>query len=228
MVKKAFCTSLSNIERRESKGRAPDPDLAETRCDPLFKTGESKFAGNTEAKQVDNDLQKIQALMLDVTAHLLELKGFVEVEEGNSLPRHPSETVNDALKLLGNAIVTTLKLWRKRILKACNPDIPDLAEEESLFEEAGPHLFGDKFETKMKERAESVKILSMSQQGQGHKKNFFEVAATLTPRGVVASPLGKAEFLTRGTTTPLGDTGEAAVTARQPGQASKRSRTSKL
>ena len=30
--------------------------------------GESKFGGNSEAKQVDNDLQKIQALMLDVAA----------------------------------------------------------------------------------------------------------------------------------------------------------------
>ena len=78
--------------------------------------------------------------------------------------------------------MTTSKLRRKRILKACNPDIQDLAEEENLFEEAGPHLFGDKFETKMKERAESVKILSKSQQGQGHRK-FFEGAATLMPRG---------------------------------------------
>ena len=71
VVKKAFRTSLSNTDRKETKGRAPDLDLAETRCprlDPLFKTGEPKFAGNTEAKQVDNDLQKIQALMLDVTA----------------------------------------------------------------------------------------------------------------------------------------------------------------
>ena len=82
---KAFRTSLSNTERKETKDRAPDLDLAETRCprlDPLFKTGESKFAGNSDAKQVDNDLQKVQALMLDVTAPLLELKGFVEAEEG--------------------------------------------------------------------------------------------------------------------------------------------------
>ena len=71
VVKKAFRTSLSNTERKETKGRAPDLDLAETRCprlDPLFKTGEFKFAGNSDAKQVDNDLQKVQALMLDVTA----------------------------------------------------------------------------------------------------------------------------------------------------------------
>ena len=80
--------------------------------------------------------------MLDVMAPLLELKGFVEAEEGTPLPRHSSETVNDALKLLGNALVTTSKLRRKRILKACNPDIQDLAEEENLFEEAGPHSSG--------------------------------------------------------------------------------------
>ena len=137
VVKKAFHMHLPLQHREEGdyKGRAPDLDLAETRCprlDPQFKTGESKFAGNTEAKQVDNDLQKIQTLMLDVTAPLLELKEFVEAGEGTPLPRHSSETVNDALKLLENAVVTTSKLRRKRILKACNPDIQDLAEEESL------------------------------------------------------------------------------------------------
>ena len=192
VVKKAFRTSLSNTERKETKGRAPDLDLAETRCprlDPLFKTGESKFAGNSDAKQVDNDLQKVQALMLDVTAPLLELKGFVEAEEGTPLSRHPSETVNDALKLLGNAIASTSKIRRKRVLKACNPNIQDLAEEESLFEEAGP---GPKFETKMKERAESVKILSKSQQGQGQRKFFRGGHHSHGQRGV-ASPQGEAE-----------------------------------
>ena len=79
-----------------------------------------------------------------VTAPLLELKWFVEAEERTPLPRHPSEMVNDALKLLGDAVASTPKIRRKRVMKACNPrpDVQDLAEEESLFEEDGSHLLG--------------------------------------------------------------------------------------
>ena len=174
LVKKSFSIPLSNPERRETKCRAPPLDLPETRCprlDPLFKTGESKFGGNSEAKQVDNDLQKVQALMLDVAAPLLQLRSCVELGEEQSLPRDPAEMVDDALKLLGNAISSTSKIRRKRVLKACNPDIQDLAEEESLFQEAGPNLFGQDFEKKMKERAEAVKILSKSQGPKSRK--FF-------------------------------------------------------
>lgn len=41
--------------------------------------------------------------------------------------------MDDALKLLKNVISSTSKI-RRRVLKACNPDIQDLAEEESLFQ----------------------------------------------------------------------------------------------
>ena len=113
-------------------------------------------------------LQKIQALMLDVAASLLQLKSCVEEEEP---PRDPAEMLDDALKLLGNTIASTSKIRRKRVLKACNPDIQDLADEENLFQEAGPNLFGTEFKKKMKERAESVKILQRSQ-GQRSRKFF--------------------------------------------------------
>ena len=120
LVRESFLKPLSTTSRRETRGRAPTLDLAETRCprlDPLFKTQESKFTGNSEAKQVDNDLQKIQALILDVAAPLLELKGCTEKEDN---PRSPAEAVDDAIRLLGNAVAATSKMRRKRILKVCN------------------------------------------------------------------------------------------------------------
>ena len=49
--------------------------------------------------------------------------------------------VSDAIKLLGNASAQISKLRRKKILKAVNPDIQGLAEEDIL-QEAAPNLFG--------------------------------------------------------------------------------------
>ena len=68
-----------------------------------------------------------------------------------------------AICLLGNAIGQTSKICRKGVLRTCNPNIQDLTEEEKLFADALPNLFGSEFEKKMKERAESVKILAKSQ-----------------------------------------------------------------
>ena len=65
----------------------------------------------------------------------------------------------DAVKLLGNASSQISKLRRRKILRAVNPDIQDLAEEE-IFTGAVPDIFGQGLEAKMKERAESLKLIS--------------------------------------------------------------------
>ena len=175
LAKKAFTTTLSNAEWREIRTRAPleEPFTRCPRVDPLFKTTESRFAGSSKAKQVDGDLQKIQALVLDVSAPLLELLAVTE-PGAEDPPCRPREAVEDAVRMLGNAVGHVSKIRRRRILKACNPDVHDLADNEELFTEAFPNLFGPQFETKMKERAESVKLLKRSQNVQsGAPKRFF-------------------------------------------------------
>ena len=69
----------------------------------------------------------------------------------------------DALQLVGNAVCQTSRIRRKRVLKICNPDIANMAKREEFFTESAPFQFGDGFETKMKERAEVVKVLHKSQ-----------------------------------------------------------------
>ena len=87
--------------------------------------------------------------------------------------RHPREVLEDAITLLGNAVGQTSKIRRKRVLRVCNPDIQDLADEEVLFAEAAPNLFGQNFETKMKERAESIKLLRRHQRKHSAKCCLF-------------------------------------------------------
>ena len=50
------------------------------------------------------------------------------------------------------------------MLEVCNPDIGSLADEQELFSNAPPMLFGEGFETKIKDRAEALKILHKGQQ----------------------------------------------------------------
>ena len=95
-----------------------------------------------------------------------------------------SATCN-AIRQLGNASTGMLRLRRKRILKSVNPDIADLADED-IFKSAAPNLFGSGFEVKMKERAESLKLLAASRpsaSSQGKKE-----AVPLPPQEVAASP----------------------------------------
>ena len=100
--------------------------------------------------------------MLDVAAPLLELKSITESQQ-EELVRDPKDIMEDAIRLLGNAVRQTSKISHKRVLRTCNPNIQDLAEKEKLFANALPNLFGSEFEKKMKERAESMKILAKSQ-----------------------------------------------------------------
>ena len=100
--------------------------------------------------------------MLDVAAPLLQLKTLSEQGDDRG-SRNPGNIIDDAIKLLENAISNASTIRRKRVLKACNQHIQGLAEEETLFREAAPNLFGPSFEKKMKDRAESVKILAKSQ-----------------------------------------------------------------
>lgn len=193
IVKDSFTTTLSNSSRRELRNKCPTPETVQTRCprvDAVFKTPESRFSKNVEGKSLDNDFMKIQAFMLDVASPLTEL--LQGLESGVDLPRPPEEALQDALKLLGNAVAQTSKIRRKRILKICNPDIQDLADNDELYKEAPPNLFGENFEKKMKERAESVKLLSKSQtSSQSGTKPFFRNSHTQRGSGSTRGSRGR-------------------------------------
>uniref|UniRef100_A0A1X7UC19 Reverse transcriptase domain-containing protein n=1 Tax=Amphimedon queenslandica TaxID=400682 RepID=A0A1X7UC19_AMPQE len=87
-----------------------------------------------------------------------------------------------AVQLLGNASAQVSRLRRRKILKAINPEIQDLAYED-IFSSSAPYLFGEEFEPRMKSRAESLKILSSAKTPHSPRRNsFFEGAAPLPPK----------------------------------------------
>ena len=98
---------------------------------------------------MDSDLQKSQGLTQDVAVMLLQLMAIAQSDNNNAL-RIPSQAVQDATCLQGKArsgvnefrghVIRTSRTWQRTIHR-------------------NPNHFGTKCGTKMKDRAESVKLL---------------------------------------------------------------------
>ena len=127
-----------------------------------------------KAKAADAELARIQAFVLDPVGPLIRILKATEEdqtsEDSVSLDEGKA-AIADALRLLGNASAQISRLRRKKILKAVNPEIQDLADED-IFASAAPDLFGQGFEGKMKERAESLKLLNAASKPPPSKKFF--------------------------------------------------------
>ena len=181
LVASSFTKVLAPDDRKRLRNDFPCPELQETRCprlDSIFKVASIP----KETKIIDAELARIQALIHDHVAPLIRLLHACEDESSSLSMDDAKSAVADAICLLGNASAGMSKLRRKRILKSVNPDIADLAEED-IFQSAAPNLFGSGFEAKMKERAESVKLLSSASRSvQSQPRKFF-------PRGRHTAPL---------------------------------------
>ena len=183
MVTSAFSSSLSNGERRRLRSAYPTPEVSATRCpklDPVFKSSKVK----QEVKSADTELARLQAFVHDPAAPLLQLiHGTDPSTEGPGLDiEDVMKAAADTIRLLGNASAQISKLRRRKILKVVNPDIQDLAEED-IFESAAPDLFGKDFESRMKGRAESIKLLGESKPPPPRKKFFPGGRPTAPQRG---------------------------------------------
>ena len=192
-IQGAFTTGVSNVERRQLRSCYPSADLPHIRClrlDSVFKTSLAKSA---EVKAVDKELARAQALVLDSIRPLTLL--LTKIGEENYSIEDAERTVQDAIQLVGNASLHLAKMRRKCILRCLNPKMQDMAEEQELFQSAAPLLFGQGFESKMKERSESLKILSSCSRSRDSsppprkkKQCFFVRATPLPPKETVAVP----------------------------------------
>ncbi len=121
-----------------------------------------------ETKDRDNMLAKAQTLFLDALAPLLNL--LESANSGNLTPEASANAVKTALALLGNALS---KERRKLVVKDLNKDASSLAEDDDLFKEAAPMLFGEGFEQKLKNHVEAVRCLRKSSTNSGGSSQYF-------------------------------------------------------
>ena len=177
LLSSAFSTTLTNGERRRIRNTFPTSGVQQTRCprlDSIFKSSSVK----SEVKTNDAELARVQAFVLDPVGPRIKMLHCLDEEE-YSIEDARSD-LTDALRLLGNASAQISHTRRKKILKAVNPEIQDLAGEEELFKTASPRLFGEGFEQKMKDRAESMKLLSRAKAPTPRK--FFRGGRPTVPQ----------------------------------------------
>ena len=109
--------------------------------------------------QTDNaELVRVHAFVLDPVAPLTNVLHCLD-DEDYSIEDAWSD-LTAALRLLGNASTQILHARRTNVIKAVNPDIQDLAGEDELYKNAALYLFGEGFEQRMKDQAESLKLLA--------------------------------------------------------------------
>ena len=181
LLASSFTTTLSNATRRKVRDTFPLPELKETRCprlDPIFKSS----SVGAEVRAADSELARLQAFVLDPVGPLIRVLRATEDDPDNPgiTMEEAKVAVADAVKLLGNASAQISRLRRRKILKAVNPEIQDLAEED-IFGAAAPDLFGAGFEAKMKERADSMKLLQAARPPSTAKK-FFQGGRPARPQ----------------------------------------------
>ena len=131
LVASSFLATLSNAARRKVRATFPLPELRETCCLPLDLIFKSSFMA-AEVKVVDAGFARIHAFMLDSVDPLIQ---FLKATEDN--PDDPGITMEeaksalaDAVKLLSNASAQISHLLQRKMLKAVNLEIQDLADED--------------------------------------------------------------------------------------------------
>ena len=153
---------------------------------------------NFHPSQVDSDLQRLQALMLDVAASLLELKHHGA--GGGTVSRDPKEMIHDALHLLGNTMAQASRMRRKRVLKTCYPNKQRMkaslqmcyqtcldrtskknegesrVSEDPLKEPPGSHFFPERATTPI-----PTEVVALPSGGRGAETLTWATAATETP-----------------------------------------------
>ena len=83
-----------------------------------------------------------------------------EAAKGQLTPKVAIEAAQTALRLLGNATMHTNRERCRNTLQHMNSRLADMADDDTVYLEAAPALFGEGFAKKAKERDEELKSLN--------------------------------------------------------------------
>lgn len=175
-LRQSFSAPVANSVRRQVKDRFGAPNLQFTASPHLDKVLRSRVPAAVKAR--DKELARLQALGLDAVGPLTRI--VEDACEGRLTASDNMDAVQTALRLLGNFAAQCNRTRRTAVLTALNPRIVDMAEEDTLYHDAGINLFGDGFCRKAKERDDEMRALNnMSatgarrETGKTTKSSFF-------------------------------------------------------
>ena len=115
---------------------------------------------SSQAKGRDNELAKIQTFSFDAFAPLARYINEANSDSGQLSAADHLEMVQTSACLLGNLSAFCSSLRRSSVLHSVNSRIVDMADEDEIFQDAGPKLFGKGFTKKAKECDVELKVVS--------------------------------------------------------------------
>lgn len=154
-LKHHFAMRIENGTRRQWREKHGAPKLPATACPKLDKIMKQSLSSQTKFR--DKQLSKTQALVLDAVGPLASI--LETATKGKLTEEMAVEAVQTALKLLGNASCHLAAERRRNVLTDLNPTLKEMADEDKLFKDAAPNLFGEGFSKKAKERDDELKVL---------------------------------------------------------------------
>ena len=165
---------FANPARRQLRDRYGLPNVPCTAFPHLDKVLKPMLPAPTKTR--DTELARVQSLALDAFGPLVRI--VEDAQNGQLTAERTVEAVQTSLRLLGNLSANCNRMRRTTALKSLNPRIVDMADEDSLYCDAGLNLFGDGFCRKVKERDEELKALNhLGTSGSGvarkNQRSFF-------------------------------------------------------
>ena len=153
-IRPACLSPLPNSTRRQLVERFGKPSLPCTSAPYLDQVLRPRLPVPVRAR--DNELAKIQAMSLDGMFPLCRLLNDAHSGELH-LPEIALDAVQTSIRLLGSVTAHRNRLRRTSALQSLNRGIVDMAEEDSIFKDAGLRLFGEGFSEKAKKRDDELR-----------------------------------------------------------------------
>ena len=144
-----------------------DPHCPPTRVPKLDKMVEDRIA--QESVKLDRSLARLQVLFLGAVGPMATI--LEEGEKGSLTTEQAMTDAKMALWFMGNTSVQMARERCKRAIAEMNSKLIELAEKDSIYEDAPPMLFGDRFAKEAKEREEQLRCLDKAS-GRGRNQNF--------------------------------------------------------
>ena len=129
-----------------------DPRCPPTRVPKLDKMVKDRIA--QESVKLDRSLVRLQVLFLDAVGPMATI--LEEGEKGSLTTEKAVTAARMALWFMGNTSVQMARERCKRAIAEMNSKLIELAEKDSIYEDAPPMLFGDRFAKEAKEREEQL------------------------------------------------------------------------
>ena len=117
---------------------------------------------------LNRSLARLQALCVDAAGPLATL--LEQAEQRQLSVERPVTLAKLASRFVGNASVQISRERRKRAIEEMNSKLVELAEKDTIYEEAAPMLFGDQFAKEAKEREDQLRALDRATNRSTHFK----------------------------------------------------------